>query len=380
MSKKLIFSALLLGFFLVMPFKGQAFEGRSSDSVYIPKDQVISGNFYVAGANITVEGNIQGDLICAGQTVNVNAKVDGDIICAAQTINIAGEVGGNVRVAGNTVNINGLVGRNLNVLAATLILGSDAKINWDALLMVGQAEMRGIVSGSLHGAAQDLLVSGQVGKNIDIKLSNYKNKKDQGKLKITDQAKIDGDVVYWANSSADISQNNVSGKVTHNVPKSGDHKLLTAFIINRLYAIFSALLVGLVLVSIWRKTILKLTDKMEGEPASTIGWGAVLLFITPIICFILFMTMIGIPLALILLGLWFLAMFVCKIITAILVGRILFRKLKRKESEKLLLEMTVGVVACWLLFAIPVVGWALSLVAVWWAMGGSWLYFKKAKN
>jgi len=379
MSKKLIFSALLLGFLLITPSKGQAFEGRSGDSIYIPKDQVISGNFYAAGSNITIEGNIQGDLICAGQTVNINAQVDGDIICAAQTLNISGEVGGNVRVAGNSVNLNGLVNRNLNVLAATLILGSDAKVNWDALLMVGQAEVRGIVSGSLHGSAQNLLVSGQVGKNIDIRLSNYKNKKDQGRLKITDQAKIDGNVIYWANSAADISQNNVSGQVTHNTPQSGDHKLLAAFIINRLYAIFAALLVGLVLVSVWRKTILGLTDKMEKEPAATIGWGAVLLFFTPIVCLILFMTIIGIPLALILLGLWLLAMFICKIITAVLAGRMLFRKLKYKESEKLLLEMTIGVVICWLLFIIPIVGWALSLVAVWWTMGGAWLYFKRAK-
>ena len=379
MSKKLIFLLPLVIFFLVLPLKTQAFTTRAGDSVYIPKDQVIDGNFYAAGSNLTVDGDVQGDVICAGQNVTISGKVDGDVICAAQTLTINGVVGGNVRSTGNTVTVNGSVGRNINVAAMSFILGNDANVGWDVLVGAALTEIRGTINGGLQGAINNLIVSGHVVKNIDIHIDSYANKNNGGQLKITDQAKIDGDVNYWANKNGDINQNNVSGKITHNIPTARANGLFLTFILNRLYAIFSALLVGLVLVSVWRKHILALTKRMEVNLAAAIGWGAVLLFITPIICILLLLTLIGIPLAIILAGLWILAMFICKIVTAVLAGRFIFRKLKQKETEKLLLEMTVGVIVCWLLFAIPILGWALSLVAIWWGFGGAWLYFRHQK-
>jgi cytoskeletal protein CcmA (bactofilin family) len=371
--------AVLAAAFMFLPFSAaQAYAVRTGESIYIPKDQAIDGNLYAAGSNLTIDGEVRGDVICvAGQSITINAKVTGDVICFGQSLTINGEVGGNVRVAGNNVIINNIVGRNVNVAGTSLILGKDAKIGWDVLLTTANGEIRGEVGGSVYGVVRNLVVAGKIVKNLDIDLSHEVNKKKANSLEITSESKILGDINYTANKDLQLNKDNVNGKITRNIPKKQEGNLFLAYLISRLFAIFSALIVGLVLVSLWRNTIIKVTDKMKEKIWPSLGWGAVLLIITPVICILLAVTIIGIPLALILGGLWLLANFACKIITAVLVGRLIFKHLKQKESEKLLLEMTVGVVVCWLLFSIPFVGWALSLIAILVGLGASWIHFRK---
>jgi len=381
MSKKLI---LKIGLFalvaLVLPFSAaRAYEVRSGDSVYIPKDQVISGNFYTAASNLTIDGQISGDVICAGQNVTINGKVDGDVICAAQSLNINGDVSGNVRVAGNNVSLNGTVARNVNILSATATISPNAKVGRDILLAVDKSEFRGSVGGSIYGAANNLLIAGQVGENVNVKVGQYQGDKTSG-LTIADNAKVAGSVTYSSEQAAKINQDNVGGQIIRQAETTPRPNLFLAYIISQFYAIFSALLVGLIIVSLWRKTTIKITDRIQNDHWSSIGWGFVLLFVSPIICVLLALTVIGIPLALILAGLWLLANFACKILTAIFIGRLIFKKLKQKESEKLLLEMTVGVFISWMIFSIPVLGWIASLWAICMGFGASWLVFRKIEK
>ncbi|MEI7452293.1 MAG: polymer-forming cytoskeletal protein [Candidatus Falkowbacteria bacterium] len=381
MSKKLF---LKIGLFaliaLVLPFSAaRAFEVRSGDSVYIPKDQIISGNFYTAASNLTIDGQILGDVICAGQNVVINGKVDGDVICAAQSLNINGEVNGNVRVAGNNIDINGAVARNVNLMSATALISANAKVGRDILLAVDKSEFRGTVGGSIYGAANNLLVAGTVGDGINVKIGQYNGDKNTG-LIIADGAKVAGNVTYSSEQEAKINKDNVGGQIVRQAESQARPNLFLAYIMSQFYAIFSALLVGLIIVSLWRKTTIKITDRIKTDHWASIGWGFILFFVSPIICIILALTVIGIPLALILAGLWLLANFACKLLTAIFIGRLIFKKLKQKESEKLLLEMTVGVFVCWMIFSIPILGWIASLWAICMGCGASWLVFRKIEK
>jgi cytoskeletal protein CcmA (bactofilin family) len=379
MSKKKVFSWFLaLSFCAFLPFAAQAFSVKSGESVIAPKDQVVDGNLYAAASTISIDGQVMGDVICAGQTVNISAKVDGDVICAAQTINISGEVKGNVRVAASSINISGTIGRNLNAFAATVVISEPAKIGWDALVAAANTEMRGQVGGSLHGSMKSLVISGQVGKNVDVKIDQSLNDDGRGKLEITEMAKVEGDVIYTGVDEAQIIKDNVNGQIVHNLPPNIQNKMIMAKIWGRIYAIFAALVVGLVLLSLWRKQIIEITSKMmEHKIGETIGWGAIVLFLPPIAAVILLFTVIGIPLALIVGSLWVLALFVARIIFAIMVGRFLMQKAIKKQTEKLFLEMTVGVAICWIVFALPLIGWLGLLVAMWWALGAMWNFCRK---
>jgi len=369
MKKTLI---VFFALFLFMPLVASAFAVKTSDSVYIGKNDTVAGNLYTAGANITVEGKVTGDVICAGQSVNIN-----------------GAVGGSVRAAGNSVNINGQVARNIMIAGASVILGSDAQAGWDMLIAGAVGEIRGKVGRDLYGVAASMIISGEVNGDVRLKIDDKIESKRRGvglndnktKLKIEDTAKINGGLIYTAEGKAQISSStSIVGKVTHNLPKLKNTKKLAlmGLVWVRTYSIFSSLIIGLVLISFWRGRIKDLTDVMQVKAGASIGWGIAVMFLTPVILILLLLTIIGIPLALMLLGIWLIFICVSKILTGILAGRIILEKFWKQKKDNLILAMIIGIVALWIIFSIPFVGWILFLIATWWGLGGIFIYLKKA--
>jgi cytoskeletal protein CcmA (bactofilin family) len=400
-SKILIFSFLaplkkfrktffLLGFalLLILPMSVSAFSSKTGDIVYVGKDEVVEGNLYAAGSSITVDGKVMGDVICAGQTININGTVEGDVICAAGTININGPINGSVRAAGDTININSAVARNVMAFGATIIIGSNGSVGWDMLTAGAVGEIRGKIGRDLHGALASAVISGEVAGNVKLQIDDRIQKEKRGiiineksRLNITDTAKIGGAVSYTAANDANISANaSIGGEITKNTPKArGDAKkdFKALWGIFGLYSIFSALVIGLVLISLWRDEIKKITDKMIEKTGASIGWGIIVMLLTPIIAILLLITLIGIPLAGLLMLFWLIALCLSKIIVGILIGRQLLEKFWKKQKDSMIWAMIIGIIITQIIFSIPLVGWLLCLAAAWWGLGGIYLFFKK---
>ncbi|MFH1822440.1 MAG: hypothetical protein ABH830_01950 [Patescibacteria group bacterium] len=385
MKKTRIIVICSLLIFFIFPISVLAFSVKAENSVYIGQDEIIEGNLYAVGSNIIVDGTVKGDIFCAGQTININGQVDGDVICAGQSININGEIGGSVRTAGNSININSQIARNVQAFGASIILGKDASVGWDMLMAGATGEIRGNVNGDLHGAAANVTIAGEIGKNVRLLLDEKVHKEIGGKFEtypitITDEAKINGEVVYTAGNEGLISDKaSITGGVTHNLPKLKDFKKAKSigWAWGKLYSIFAALVIGLVLVSIWRKQIKDLTDKMLDKSGTSIAWGIALMFLTPILAILLLVTIIGIPLSLLLLGTWIIFLVIAKILVGIMIGRAIIEKLWPKKKESLIWAMIIGIVLLYLILSIPYIGWLLTLIVLWWGLGGIWQYYYK---
>jgi len=346
-----------------------AAETKSGDSIYIAKDEIVSGNLYAAGKTIIVDGSVSGDLIAAAQTIKVNGRVEGDIIAAAQEITVNGEVGGNVRVAGSSVSINSVIARNVNAFGSTISVGPDAKIGWDVFLAGMTTEIRGVIDGGLSGYAEKILISGKIGKNVDLNLSS---KKQNQEIIIAPEAVINGDLIYTSNSAAEISKSaNLAGKVQQVAPKNENKDW--AWLWQRTFSIFAALLVGLVLIFLTKNVTGRILSSLEERPLKAFLPGLILTFILPPIALVLAITIIGLPLSLIIMAIWVCAVYAAKIIAALTLGRLLVRKLVKKDAS-LFVSLVLGIFICWLLFAIPYVGWIISLIATWFGLGGLWFY------
>ncbi|MBI4779103.1 hypothetical protein HY797_01460, partial [Candidatus Falkowbacteria bacterium] len=309
---------------------------------------------------------------------NINGDVAGDVICAGQSININGKVGGNLRVAGNTINFNGQVARNGIIIGATTVTAASSTIGWDLLILGNIFELRGDVGRDLFGSAGKVNVAGQVGKNLNLNFGS-KNNNDKP-LVIAGTAKINGDVKYKSDKDAALDSGAViKGEVIHNFPivptkKSNLSNLGWWWV--KLISIFSALIIGLVLISFWRAQLIKITDLMLAKIGPSFGWGILALLLTPLIIIILLITIIGIPLSLILLALWLVVMYTSKVLTGILVGRSLVNNYWPKQKNSLILAMIIGIVITYLIFSLPIIGPFMSLLAMLWGLGGILLALK----
>jgi len=346
-----------------------AAETKSGDSIYIAKDEIVSSNLYAAGQTITIDGAVSGDLIAAAQTISINGRVDGDIIAVAQEITINGEVGGNVRTAGNSIAINGVVAKNVNAFGSTLSIGSNARIGWDVLLAGFTTEMRGVIDGGLSGYSDKILIGGKIGEDVNLKLARSRQKQE---IIIAPEAVINGDLIYTSSSVAKISESaSLAGKIQQVAPKNENEKWLWLW--SQMFSIFAALMVGLFLIFIAKNITNRIAASLEERPFQALLPGLILTFALPPIALVLAITIIGLPLALITITGWLIAIYLAKILTAIIVGRWLIKKLIKKEWS-LFVSLVLGIFICWFLFAIPLVGWIFSLIAICFGLGGIWSY------
>lgn len=368
----------LLIFFL--PLTVQAYTVKTGKTVHIQEGEKIEGNLYIGAEEIIIDGEIMGDLICGGDQITVNGKINGDIICgASQVLNLNGEIGGNARVAGDTINFKNKINKNVNAFGMTINLEDSSQVGGDVLMAGVYGNARGKIEGSFHGVASSITVAGLIGKDLRFNLDSYYGKKS-APLTIFKDAEIKGNLNYTSEEDGVIVEGaKINGQVEHHIPEKKPSKTFWQIAWERLYSIFSALIVGLVLISLWPKQSKEISAYLLETPGKKMAWGALLMFVTPFASLVLILTLIGLPLALIILILWLIAIYLSKIFVGIAAGKIIIKKIKPKAKPTLMLIMITGVVTTWIIYTIPVLGWVLGLLAVWWGLGGILIYCKENK-
>lgn len=357
-----------------------AYSVQQGVSVYVEKDQTINGNLYAAASSITIDGHVTGDLICAGQSISVSGTVDGDILCGGQSITVTGIVGGSVRVAGSSITVNGKIARNLMAMAANVSLSRDASAGWDALVAAASAQIHGSVGRSLLGAGAVYLLDGPIGQDAVLYLDGgYGDDGGTGRnrtdlLTVAASSRIGGRLEYTSSRDAVISEKaHITGKVIRHQPQGraqDSGSSMGGALAWIILSVSSALALGLVVVNVARSQVTELVDNMTEKFWPTLGWGTLWTTATPVVAFGLALTVVGIRLALLSFGAWLLLLGLAKILACIALGRLLVKRYWPTRGDSLNTVAALGIVLCWLIFQIPFLGWLLSVVALWWGMGG----------
>ncbi|KKR21581.1 MAG: hypothetical protein UT48_C0006G0033 [Parcubacteria group bacterium GW2011_GWE2_39_37] len=373
-------SKLLLAIFalLLLPLGASALTAKSGENIAVNQDQTIDDNYYAAGSNLNIDGKITGDLICAGQSINVNGEVGGDVICAGQSININGKVVGSVRVLTNALSVNGSIGKNLTVAAASINTNDNSTIGGEMLMAAAATNIKGKISGDLTGAGSVINLNGEIGKNVKLWIDDKKT--NQPGLTISNNAQVGGSLLYTANKDARFEgEGSIGGEVKRNEWKENYQKESPIdWLWGVIFSIFASIIGGLVLIGLFRDQVREITDEMLEHFGPALGWGLIILFLTPLVALVLMITLIGIPLALTLMALWLIMIWISKIIVGILIGRVILEKLFANQKSNMMLALILGVILTRFIFAIPVLGWLLCFFAILWGLGGIFLFFKRS--
>ncbi|QQG52344.1 MAG: polymer-forming cytoskeletal protein [Candidatus Falkowbacteria bacterium] len=352
---------------------------NNNEQILIAENDVVSGNLLAASKNITVDGTVSGDVIAAAQSITINGRVEGDVLAVAQNVVVNGEVGGNIRVLGNSVTINSQVARNVNAFGADIVISKDARIGWDAMLFASSAQIKGAITGGLTAYVQNVIISGKIGKNADLKTYD---KNQAQRIIITKESIINGDLNYTSTTRAEIESGaNISGQINYQAPIIQKKNNVSAWIWARVFSILSMILIGLIFLFITTKHTNNILKTLKTKPAKSFLIGAIIFLIIPPLAIVLAITIIGLPLAAILLSLWLAGMFLAKTMVAIFMGNLLIKDLIKKPQTPLFWSLIFGTFIMSILFSLPVVGWIISLLTIWLGLGGFLFYVtNQSKN
>ncbi len=341
---------------------------RSGDTVTLTEAQTVSGDFYVGAGTVTISGSIDGDLYGVGGTVTVNGDIAEDAVLMGGAAHIHGPVGDDVRLVGGDMVLASDVGGDVVVLGGVLRVLSTAHINGDLLFLGGELYMDGAVDGTLTVHAEAAHIAGSIGGDV---MANTARP-----LELADQSTVRGDVIYSSMQQiARAPGSVVEGDVVRE-ERAPVQDAVSIHIVPGLILLFTTLAYLL----LFRRRLAPFISHTLGRPGVHALAGLGLLLLSPLVAFILMVSVVGLPLGLSLLFGYAAALVISWSLTGIVLGALIARFVEKTAAVNVKWSV-IGALALGVLWHIPVVGFLITCAAMVVALGslGVMLYRRVRK-
>jgi len=331
---------------------------EKKDFITLPQEQVYEGDYFNAGGSIQISGVVKGDVYVFGSQIYIDGVVEGDVIASGGTVEIGGEVRGNVRLAAGQIELNGKVGLNVTAMGGNI--QSKGSIGGNAVFTGGIVDLSGSIGGNVTLTASNARLLGDIDGNI---------KAYVGQLHIDSQADLKGDLEYSSGKKAIIDPNaRIEGKITYHPTaieffegKWRHGFIFKAKITAILMNLFFSFVIGWIVIKMFPRKLKTTLNTIKNRPIKSLGVGILVLIFLPLACLILFITVLGFPLALALLAFSLLTFYSAKIFPIIWIANFIFSKIGLKPNT--LFVLFLGLILFFLVIQIPFIGPILSFIA-----------------
>jgi hypothetical protein len=269
---------LLLG--LYTPTQAAEFK---TENYTLQQSEVVEDNVYVIGDTVEIAGVIDGDLFVTSNITTVSGTITGDLYVSSSSINLSGNVYGSAFLMGQSVDVSGSVARN--VFLMSMFSDLSGSVGKDAAIFSVNSSVSGKVTEDLRIFANQSHISGVV----------------------------NGEAIIRANSST-VDKELIKGDIYENVGTDKDTKSNEKYFKNIFQSInvFSILIgfiamyiVGVVLIYLAPVKTLEIEKKVVSSTQEFLFsflTGLIIFVVLPLPLILLSITIIGLPLAILIIG------------------------------------------------------------------------------
>jgi cytoskeletal protein CcmA (bactofilin family) len=347
---------------VALPQAVSASEFRRGHSVEVREGETIKGDIFLFGDRVRIDGVVDGDVYAFSQDVNVNGHVTGDVISFAHTLRIGGKVDGNIRVALNTLTVTGSVSKNALIFADNANLDPSGNIGGSITAFAGSLNLEGKLGRDILIYTKHLAVSGTVGGGIQAKGNT---------MSIGATGEVGGPVRFEGENAPEVSSGaKLASPVQYTKWEHKPEYRSSHYYIWRVIWTAALILFGLVLFMLLPKFGRETISAAE-QFGAPMGLGVLVFFGVPIAAVIACITVVGIPLGILALGIWFLALCCAELVVGAVVGTWILGR--GSSSWEIVGRMALGFVlvriAYTFLAHVHVLG-LLGALGIWmWGMG-----------
>ena len=426
--------ALLLVFLALLGIAGQveAADGMRGDRCVVGPDDYIVEDFYFFCRLLDVYGTIDGDLIgvAAEITLHRGSKVTGDLWVGGGRLLVEGTVGDDIHFAGLTVIITETVrftDSRIDLVAAALNveLRADAVLPGDLLVYGYQARVSGTVGGDIDFGGEALIIEGVVVGRVDAEVGDPRRTADVPDLPFYDLsfenpgltilpgALIERDVAYRSVSQAEIAPGTVKGRVrfervggqpdiTKVAQPDDAAQLVREYAVASVRDVLSLLILGAVALRLVPNLVRHPAVQVRRRTIPAVGWGlATCMLSIPLVIVVLVLGLLVVLLLYVIKlnsltimvgagvllvtggmigGFSFLLFFMGRVVVSFVIGQMVYRYLLRIAGQgdfrRWVGMLTVGAVLYALLtnMPVPALGLILELVTALAGVGAVAMY------
>jgi hypothetical protein len=321
---------------------------------------------FSAGGMINLAEPVAGDAILAGGQVTIASQIQGDLVVAGGEVSIGGSVGDDLYAAGGDVSVDAIVSGNARVAGGEVEIGPATTFEGGASLTGGRIEFDGSVTEYLQATGGDIRLNGTVGGDAVVR---------SGKLHIAPGTRIDGKLVYRGPDAPVVPEGaTIAGGVEYyETPAHGWADRDTHVVVDAGRTVGSMLwFVGVFAVAALFTVLFPAFSTQAAtligrDPWVSLGLGLAVLVCMPFLAVVLLITIIGIPLALLMVPIYLLLMFLGWVTAALFLGQKLLEYVRRGQpvgAGGRILALLVALTGLWLLRQIPYAGPLIALAAL----------------
>ncbi len=415
----------LLVLVLVFMFTGSVFanteviiEGdinKVAGVLHVPKYEVVNGNVTMNLGELTIDGIVNGDVSSNMGQIVITGDVNGNVETNMGQIIIDGNVSGDVKTRMGELIVDGSVGGNINAdLGSTEISGT---VGGDIGSGLGELVINGVVSGHINSRGGMVVINGIVEGDIYVKTGLVELKPGaivSGKVEVgrgnvikAETATVGG--VVNINEFVDISDldkedradyyvvdgdyiedtvENIIERVMVTIDKALDEENIfpkrfqparyffqinpfNIFYINAAQGVINMLILfalAALVYTLFPNHIKTSREALTSRLSLVIGWGALALILAVPIMFVLTITIIGIPLILLQVLLYFGALIFGYTCIAGYTGERIVETASSKETNPFA-ALALGVLLFGLICMIPILGGIVGLALFIFSVG-----------
>jgi cytoskeletal protein CcmA (bactofilin family) len=295
------------------------------------------------GGKLFIDKNTGGDLAATASSINVSkdAIIGGDVLASGGDLILEGTIKGSVKTGVGTLSMNGTIEKGLDCR------GNEININ-----------------GTINGAT--------------VLAARY--------ISIGRSAAFMQNVRYWnENGSTDFGESLKKGRAFYDKTLAIDYPswqfLGYSSFIAFIWYLGTAFIFILLIRLIFPNITAKAGEGLFNNTGRSIGYGALFMIVVPVIIVIAFMTIIGIPVAILMLIGYITLLLLGSILFSVLLAQWVNRGYKKKWGFWKSVWATLGIFILFKLASLtPFVGWLISGVAMCVAFGSILVVLRSGRN
>jgi hypothetical protein len=353
-SKIFLFSLISLCLFAFLNPKDVNAAQFIVEDYTLSREEILHDDLYVAGENVEINGIVDGDVYIAGTNISITGTISDDLYVAGENITISGNIYGDVVAMGSIIDTSGSVGESAYFIGGSI--SSIGSITDDLVMIGGKISADGYVDEDLTALGGDISVESVIAED----LIAYGTSLSLSKATVSGETYKELGVIHTQNM-----------KFFSNPCLSWVEITSASLILGISTFLVGALIIYLMPVKTL-DVVKKSTDNGE-EFIKSFATGFVVLFVAAVpLTILLSLTVVGLPIAGILIVLLTFLILYSKIWVEIGIGKFVLLSMKKKKFS-FYLALLVGRCISIIMSLIPIVGTIYSVIIT---LAGTGAFFR----
>jgi cytoskeletal protein CcmA (bactofilin family) len=342
---------------------GCGFQHDDGDAV----SRQFGADHFAVGGMLNLTDPVQGDAFLVGGQVSIASEIQGDLVVAGGELSIGGAVGDDLYAAGGDVALDAIVSGNARLAGGDVTVGPATVVAGALSLTGGKIRFEGNTHGYLQAAGASVRIDGAVHGDAEVKADELvigPEARIRGRLIVTgprepevaEGAVIEGGIEFQERGSAVDSPDEAQPPVADSTSRLGSFLWFVG-----------VFLAAALFLAAFPRFARNAASVVGRRPLQSLGLGLAIVAAVPLVAVVLLITIVGIPLALLLVPAYFLLLFLGWATAALFVGQRGLEALRpgRIDSRGAqLVALFLALVALWLVRQIPLVGGLIAFIAL----------------